>query len=166
MVAHRVGEAGNTGAPRRRPLAIAARLAGDIIMPPRCLVCQVALGQHDALCGTCWSGVDFIRAPLCDRLGIPLPFSTGEVTISGAAVANPPAYDSARAVAHYTGTMRTLIHALKFSDRHDGRVLLGRWLAEAGGDLLGEAQVIVPVPLNRWRLLWRRPSRWCSFHLA
>ena len=28
--------------------------------------------------------------------------------------------------------MRTLIHQLKYADRHDGRTLFGSWLAEAG----------------------------------
>jgi ComF family protein len=33
---------------------------------------------------------------------------------------------------------------------------MGRWLAQAGADLLAEADLIVPVPLHRWRLLTRR----------
>jgi ComF family protein len=52
--------------------------------------------------------------------------------------------------------MRTLVHQLKYADRHDARTLLGRWLAAAGRDLLHEAQVIVPVPLSRLRLLHRQ----------
>lgn len=136
--------------------ADAARKLADTIMPARCLACKAALHRHDALCGACWQGIDFIRAPLCDRLGIPLPFATGEVTVSALALANPPAYDKARAVAHYTGTMRTMIHQLKFTDRHDGRQLLGRLLAQAGAEILDGADLIVPVPLSRRRLLWRR----------
>jgi ComF family protein len=34
--------------------------------------------------------------------------------------------------------------------------LLGRWLVEAGRDLISEAEIVVPVPLSRWRLLQRR----------
>mgnify|MGYP001225347761 CR=1 FL=1 len=33
---------------------------------------------------------------------------------------------------------------------------LGRWLAGAGGDLLVAAEVLVPIPLHRWKLLRRR----------
>jgi ComF family protein len=76
--------------------------------------------------------------------------------VSAAAVANPPAYDRARAVAHFSGSMRSLIHQLKYADRHDGRALFGRWLAQAGRELLEGADLIVPVPLTRWRLLSRR----------
>ncbi len=57
--------------------------------------------------------------------------------------------------------MRELVHALKFQDRHDVRRLLGRWLVEAGRDLISEAEVIVPVPLSRWRLLQRQFQPGC-----
>jgi ComF family protein len=52
--------------------------------------------------------------------------------------------------------MRTLVHDLKFHDRHDARRLFGRWLAEAGAELLADADLLVPVPLTRTRLLSRR----------
>jgi ComF family protein len=76
--------------------------------------------------------------------------------ISAAAAAAPPDWDRARAVARYDGVMRTLVHDLKFRDRHDARRLFGRWLAHAGTELLHDADLIVPVPLTRSRLLRRR----------
>jgi|SoiMethySBSTD1v2_1073268.scaffolds.fasta_scaffold1022808_1 ComF family protein len=138
--------------------ALRAALAAcaDLIVPPSCLVCRARLGAHHLLCAACWRTVNFIRPPLCDVLGIPLPFDTGERTVSAAAVAHPPAYDRARAVAHYSGAMRTLVHQLKYADRHDARTLLGRWLAETGRDLLPGIEVMVPVPLSRLRLLQRQ----------
>jgi ComF family protein len=134
----------------------ALALCADIIVPPCCLVCRAPLEQHHVLCGSCWREVHFIRAPLCDVLGIPLPFDTGERTVSAGALAKPPAYDRARAVAHFSGSMRMLVHQFKYADRHDARTLFGRWLADAGRELLVGADVVVPVPLTRWRLLSRR----------
>jgi ComF family protein len=128
----------------------------DLVMPPVCLACRTPVTGHDALCAACWREIDFIRPPLCDRLGLPLPFDTGGPMISAAAAADPPPYDRARAVAAHTGAMRTLVHALKFHDRHDIRRLLGRWLVETGRDLAGDADIVVPVPLARRRLLMRR----------
>jgi len=128
----------------------------DLIMPPLCLACREPLSVHDALCPDCWRGIDFIRAPLCDRLGLPMPFDAGGIMVSAAAVARPPAYDRARAVGAYAGVMRALIHGLKFNDRHDVRYLFGRWLTEAGADLIRDSEVVVPVPLGRWRMLTRR----------
>jgi ComF family protein len=140
----------------RIALGRALAACGDVIVPPACLVCRTRLGAHHLLCAACWREVRFIRPPLCDVLGMPLPFDTGERMVSAAAVAHPPAYDRARAVAHFSGGMRTLVHQLKYADRHDARTLLGRWLVEAGRDLLPGIDVIVPVPLTRWRLLARR----------
>ena len=85
-------------------------------MPPVCLGCHTPLGGLDALCPQCWGGITFIRPPLCDRLGTPMPFDTGGTMISAAASAAPPAYDRARAVASFDGLMRDLVHDLKFRD--------------------------------------------------
>lgn len=128
----------------------------DLAMPPGCLACQQPLAAHDTLCPECWTGIDFIGPPLCDRLGLPMPYDTGGVMISAAAAAANPAYRKARAVARYEGVMRTLIHDFKFRDRNDGRRLFGRWLATAGAQLIADADIIVPVPLHPVRLLSRR----------
>ncbi len=149
----RLGRLRRGGAAR---LAAAVRTCADFIVPPVCLGCQCALGSHDALCAACWRQVSFIRPPICDRLGIPLPFDPGGVSISAAAAAHPPDYDRARAVASYDGVMGRLIHAFKYGDRHDARRLFGHWLADAGRDILADADLVVPVPLNRFRLLSRR----------
>lgn len=132
------------------------RWLSDGIFPPVCLSCQKGLTDHDALCPKCWARVDFIRPPLCDQLGSPMPYDTGGKMISAAAVADPPAFDRARAVGHHTGVLRELIHDLKFSDRHAVRALLSRMMTEAGAELLRDADVVVPVPLSRQRLLMRR----------
>jgi ComF family protein len=139
-----------------RSLRAAAGSLTDAIIPPVCLGCHTPLATHDALCAPCWSAIDFIRAPLCDRLGIPLGFDTGCVMISAAANADPPDYDRARAVAIFSGTMQRLVHGFKYSDRHEARRLFGRWLHTAGLNLIADADLIIPIPLNRWRLLHRR----------
>ncbi|HET6391093.1 ComF family protein [Hyphomicrobium sp.] len=143
-----------------RPLARLRRAALDMLLPPVCLGCRTRIMDHDALCPSCWRQINFIRPPLCDRLGIPLAFDAGldpgAPTLSAAAIADPPYYDRARAVASFDGLMRGLIHGFKFHDSHNARRLFGRWLAEFGRDLLAETDLLVPVPLARWRLLARR----------
>jgi ComF family protein len=134
----------------------AAAAVADLVIPPLCLACHRPLRAHDALCARCWSDIDFIRPPLCDRLGIPLPFDVGAPAISAAAAADPPDYDRARAVARFDGVMRELVHDLKFRDRHDARRLFGRWLMDAGAELIADADAILPVPLTRTRLASRR----------
>ncbi len=139
-----------------RWLRAVGRGVADFIVPPMCLGCQRALESHDCLCANCWRQVRFIRPPICDRLGLPLPYDTGGTMISGAAAASPPDWDRARAVAHFDPLIRQLLHAFKYGDRHDATRLFARWLAEAGRDVLAQADLLVPVPLHRLRLLRRK----------
>jgi ComF family protein len=156
MSAHDVESDAPAPLPRAQSaLRRAFEACADLIVPPCCLLCRARIGAHHLLCPTCWREVRFIRPPLCDVLGMPLPFDTGERMVSAAALAHPPAYDRARAVAHFTGSMRTLVHQFKYADRHDARTLFGRWLAGAARDLLPGLDLIVPVPLSRLRLLLR-----------
>jgi ComF family protein len=138
-----------------RELLRAGLSTADLLVPPVCTACRTSVADHDTLCPDCWRSIDFIRPPLCDVLGIPLPYDSGGPMVSAAALAAPPAYRRARAVAHYNGRLRELVHGLKYADQHHGGRLFGRWLAVAGRDLLADAELIVPVPLARFRL-WRR----------
>ncbi|WP_108682763.1 ComF family protein [Methyloceanibacter sp. wino2] len=132
------------------------RAATDLVLPPVCVVCRTPIGSHGLLCGPCFAGIDFIAPPLCTRLGVPLPYDTGEPYLSAAAIAAPPVYDRARAVARYSQTMRDLIQSFKYRDRQDGLRLFARWLVRAGSELLADADLLVPVPLYRSRLWSRR----------
>jgi len=129
--------------------------ASNLLVPPVCLGCRAGLADHHALCPRCWRSIAFIRAPLCERMGIPLPFDTGGPSVSAAALAEPPDYDRARAAAHFAGTIRKLVHDFKYADRQEVRVLLAGWLMAAGHELLSDAHIIVPVPMGRRRLFWR-----------
>lgn len=148
-----------------RPGAALARFAADLldaVFPPVCLSCREPISDPDAVCTACWSKINFIRQPLCDRLGIPLRYDTrsqaGDASplLSAAATADPPNWDRARAVATYGEVMRRMVHALKYHDRHDARRLFGRWLTTAGSDLLPGTDVIIPMPLHGIRLLARK----------
>lgn len=130
----------------------------DLVFPPSCLACRKAIAETDALCPACWSGMRFIERPFCERLGTPFPLDLGsEGLVSPEAVANPPVYARARAVAHFDdGPARRLVHRLKYGDRLELAKTMGAWMARAGDELLSEADVLVPVPLHRLRLIRRR----------
>ncbi len=71
------------------------------------------------------------------------------------AIANPPAYQRARAAVRYNDVAKVLVHALKYQDRTDLAPAMGRWMARAGSELLDGADVLIPVPLH-WRRGWSR----------
>ena len=81
--------------------------------------------------------------------------SDGDATVSPAAIADPPAYDQARAAARFGDVARDLVHLLKYGDRLDLAAPLGGWMARAGRELLADADELVPVPLH-WSRLWQR----------
>ena len=95
------------------------------------------------------------RRRSCPRLGIPFVYDPGPDLLSMEAIANPPAYQRARAAVRYDDVARTLVHALKYQDRTDLAPAMGRWMARAGHELLDDADVLVPVPLH-WRRGWSR----------
>lgn len=135
-----------------------ANLLADLVFPPSCLCCRGAVGSHGALCPNCWSGINFIEKPFCDRLGTPFAYDLGiEGLLSPEAMADPPVYTRARAVARFAdGPVRQLVHRLKYHDRIDLAGPLGGWMARAGSELLDAADLLVPVPLHRRRLMWRQ----------
>src|SRR6201982_2890384 len=118
---------------------------------------RTALGavRGEGGCAECWSKLSFIAKPYCPRLGIPFVYDPGPELLSMEAIASPPAYQRARAAARYDEVARTLVHALKYQDRTDLAPAMGGWMARAGGELLGEADALVPVPLH-WRRGWSR----------
>jgi ComF family protein len=48
-----------------------------------------------------------------------------------------------------------MVQAFKYGDRLDLAPAMGRWMAQAGQELLAEANALIPVPLH-WRRLWSR----------
>ncbi len=132
----------------------------DFLLPPRCAACNTQTAATGAVCAACWQSINFIEQPYCPRLGLPFsyplnPEIQANEALCAEAVARPPVFDRARAVAVYDGPARRLVSALKFRDRTDHAPLMARWMARAGADLLADADLMVPVPLHR-RRLWQR----------
>lgn len=132
-----------------------ARRALDLVLPPQCLACSKPVTVSGGLCVSCWSALKPIERPYCERLGTPFPADFGPGLLSPAAIAKPPAFDRARAVARFDGTARDLVHRLKYADGVHLARPLGAMMARAGRELLGPDAVLVPVPLHRGRI-WRR----------
>jgi ComF family protein len=138
----------------RHALAATSRLVLDIALPTLCVSCREPV-HGEGVCAACWAKLSFIAPPFCPRLGIPFVYDPGPELLSMEAIANPPAYQRARAAVRYDDVARTLVHALKYQDRTDLAPAMGRWMARAGKELLDEADMLVPVPLH-WRRGWSR----------
>ena len=148
----------------KRPAAtrIASAVAGlahrlvDLALPPQCLACHAPVAEIGTLCPACWSRLKLIERPYCERLGIPFAYDLGPGALSAEAIADPPPFDRARAVAAYDDVSRRLVHGLKYRDRLELARWMAGWMARAGRDVIEAADIVVPVPLHRRRLWWRR----------
>ncbi|WP_395664948.1 ComF family protein [Methylocella sp.] len=157
VLAALAARAGET-ARRLRPAFAALRAeAFDLVFPPCCIACRAAVASRSALCPSCWTKTRFIERPYCERLGAPFAVDLGEGLLSPEAVAHPPVFARARAAVEFDdGPARLLVHRLKYYDRLEIARPMGAWMARAGAELLADADVLVPVPLHRWRLFGRR----------
>jgi ComF family protein len=130
----------------------------DLLLPPRCLGCGGTVGGAGGgeLCAACWRGVTFLGPPLCSCCGLPFPYDAGADARCGACLADPPAYDRARAVFRYDERSRGLVLGLKHSDRTHGAAAYGGWMRRAAPELFAGADLLLPVPLHWTRLFLRR----------
>ncbi len=128
----------------------------DFLYPPLCMLCRTLVREPGNLCPDCWQTIAFLDGPMCDCCGLPFEFDVGADTLRASCLAKPPAFDRARSVMRYDEASRDPILALKRADRHELVPAFARWLERAGRDLIADADMIVPVPLHRWRLWSRR----------
>ena len=138
-----------------------AEAALEVLLPSRCLACGALVVRPGSLCAECWQRIDFITDPVCVRCGLPLAAQGVELnSAAGLACAGclrrPPAFDRARSAMRYGDLSRRLVIVFKHGDRTDAAAAIALWLAQAGQLLLSQCDLLVPVPLHRWRLLRRR----------
>ena len=128
----------------------------DLLLPPLCLVCYEPIGSHQALCPQCWKKIRFITSPCCGVCGMPFDFSVEEGTQCGECLAHPPSYTRARSALIYDEASKRLVLGFKHNDRIHTVPALAAWMHRAGSDFWETADLLVPVPLHRWRLFRRR----------
>lgn len=127
----------------------------DLLLPPRCLACGVEISAADGLCPACWSELSLLAPPWCRCCGFPLPHAFADAPLCGTCAEQPPGFDRARAALRYDARSSRIILGFKRGGRLDGVPVFARWMAQAGEELLADADLILPVPLHRWRLLTR-----------
>ena len=136
--------------------AALVRSAVEVVLPPQAL--DLARGARPVLTrgltAEAWSKITFIEAPVCDGCGAAQAYETG--LRCATCMARPRAFDRVRAAVLYDDASRDLILKLKRADRTDLAGLFALWLARAASDLTADADVVVPVPLHRLRLIERR----------
>ncbi len=146
--------------PRCSRLRRVADGALAVLLAPSCAACHTPLLEptRGPICQSCWDGIDTLPPPLCSHCGDPLP-SWRVISVLEARCARcrrrPSRLTSCRAMGPYAGSLRQIVHALKYGHRRSIAIELGRRMRVACEDVLTGASVVVPVPLHRLRQ-WTR----------
>lgn len=128
----------------------------DTVLPPRCPVSQNIVDTQGMLDPQAWASLTFITDPQCDCCGLPLEVDVGKEALCGKCITENNAYDKVRSALVYDEKSKGVILGFKHGDQTHAVVSFIPWLRQAGGELIARADVIIPVPLHRWRLLQRR----------
>ena len=131
----------------------------DSVLPPRCPFTGEIVDSQGMVAPEAWKNLTFIAAPYCHACGFPFDFAVssgqGEVLCPSCHADRPP-YGRARSAIAYDDASRDFILGFKHGDRTEAVVSMIPWLRAAGADLWDGADLLVPVPLHRLRLLRRR----------
>jgi ComF family protein len=122
----------------------------DLVYPPFCVVCEKAVSQY--LCPDCVEKIQLIDYPYCRVCGAP-----SETARCVECREREFAFDSGRSAGVFEGVLREAIHALKYSFHRPVADPLGDLMAERCSRLYlaGKADLVVPVPIHRSRMLVR-----------
>ena len=124
----------------------------DLALPPRCPGCGEVVGADHRFCASCWGSLRFLGPPWCAGCQIPFDYDRGDGALCGECLAEPPPYDGVRAAVAYGDVARHVALKLKYG----GKTAYAATMAEAMARLMPEgADLLVPVPLHRWRI-WGR----------
>lgn len=123
-----------------------------LALPPRCAGCGMPVAEDHRFCVSCWSRLRFLGPPWCAGCNLPFAFDRGEGVLCGACLADPPRHAGVRAAVAYGPVARGLALRLKYG----GRIAFAETMARQMARLMpGGADLLVPVPLHRWRI-WTR----------
>lgn len=127
------------------------------LVAPACAACHTPLEaptRGGAVCDACWRAIPLLTPPLCESCGDALPsWRTARVSAEPCARCRRlgTVITRTRAVGEYEGSLRAIVHALKYSGRRSVARRLGALMRSAGGDVLEAADFAVPVPLHPLR---------------
>jgi ComF family protein len=128
----------------------------SILLAPACAACAQPLDEptRGPVCRTCWNAVVRITPPVCDGCGEPIA-SWRLISVESGHCPRCRRRRShiarARAIGPYDGTLRAIVHALKYDGRRSLAGPLAVLLERHGGAVLNGADLVVPVPLHRSR---------------
>jgi ComF family protein len=123
-----------------------------------CACCDLPLDDtlDGCVCAHCWNSIPPPSLPICDVCGDALPSWRAEAdTRCTRCRRRPRVITRGRSIASYEGTLRDVLHSLKYDGRRSIAKGIGERMAQSGAEVLDGADALVPVPLH-WIRQYRR----------
>lgn len=129
---------------------------GNLLMPAQCFVCGKIIARRTFICPDCYKKVNMISGVGCPRCGRIYELDRDNGCVCPRCLKKPAAFKSLRAALIYDDASKEIILAFKHADRTDMTPFLGNLMYQQGTEMLEDADVVMGVPLHRWRLLHRK----------
>jgi ComF family protein len=128
----------------------------SVLLAPSCAACDKPLDEptRGPVCPACWQTIRPFTPPLCDVCGDPLRswrVITNDSSVCQRCRQTEHHVSQNRAIGEYDGSLRAIVHALKYAGRRSVARPLAGLLAQHGDAVLAGADLVVPVPLHRSR---------------
>ena len=127
----------------------------DFVLPHRCISCSELTEQGDGLCSRCFSKLNFISSPYCKICGFPFEFDMEGQYECGKCISEPPKYELARSLFKFDPYSKKIIHGFKYNDQTSSAKLFAKLLFARYKDDFKDIDLIVPVPMNRFKRVFR-----------
>lgn len=121
----------------------------DLLYPRECAACGAPIGEPErlAFCAGCDGRLEWIPPPGCLRCG-----AAESRGACGECAGREFLFAGATALGKYEGRLRDFVLALKF---RGSRYLADEFGRRLAGRVVRKFDLVVPVPMSRWKLLFR-----------
>ncbi len=127
----------------------------DYILPSRCASCAEIIYSNEDFCSNCWKKLHFITKPYCVICGRPFNISILEGMKCGKCLQANHYYDLARSLIKFDEYSKKIIHNFKYKDKTSLAKTFTKLLYNQYQHELHGIDYIIPVPMNRFKRLFR-----------
>ena len=128
----------------------------NLIFPAKCISCGKIIEEYDTLCKDCWNKIKFIEKPFCNKCSTPLENKISDDDLCANCLKNQNLFIKARSAVIYNNESSKIIFKYKFYDKINMKKFMAKAMLNASKDIINNIDVLIPVPLHKKRLIFRR----------
>ena len=127
--------------------------AVNLIFPNVCVSCECIIDKNYDLCDECDKKINFLTKHYCNVCGTVI---SDNIYTCGKCIASPPPFKVLISAFVYDQHSKNMIINFKFFDNLNYVKTYVKWMHQANWDIFQDAEIIIPIPLHKMRLLKRK----------